>query len=187
MKRSRTYRPRKDTSHQPLSIQTAQQKRRPWYGSWMGGFYPLPVCSTCLLVSLPRYFNGDQDVDQAIQILTARTSVMQSFRDSPKTPWVVTRLASCTTGLAQYSSYHMSVCSHRLLPLHQHELMHPFLQIIFQIPATVISKLFPPRMWMAGSAIGWGVSSTLMVSAYGPLFESRLQHILRQPPSTLLG
>ncbi|KXN84387.1 hypothetical protein AN958_12646 [Leucoagaricus sp. SymC.cos] len=38
--------------------------------------------------------------------------------------------------------------------------------IVFQIPATVISKLFPPRLWMASSAIGWGLSSTLMASAF---------------------
>ncbi|KAF8652407.1 hypothetical protein AX16_004435 [Volvariella volvacea WC 439] len=37
-----------------------------------------------------------------------------------------------------------------------------FSYILCQIPATVISKLFPPRLWMATAAIGWGLSSTLM-------------------------
>lgn len=39
--------------------------------------------------------------------------------------------------------------------------------ILCQIPATVTSKLFPPRKWMAFSAIGWGISSTLMATANG--------------------
>ncbi|KAF5357247.1 hypothetical protein D9756_006669 [Leucocoprinus leucothites] len=38
--------------------------------------------------------------------------------------------------------------------------------IVFQIPATVVSKLFPPRVWMACTAIGWGLSSTLMATAF---------------------
>ena len=33
-----------------------------------------------------------------------------------------------------------------------------------EIPATIISKLYPPRLWLAGAAIGWGVFSTLLVS-----------------------
>ncbi|KAF9010080.1 major facilitator superfamily domain-containing protein [Cyathus striatus] len=37
-----------------------------------------------------------------------------------------------------------------------------FSYIICQVPATVISKLFPPRLWVAGAAIGWGLSSALM-------------------------
>ncbi|KAF9446016.1 MFS general substrate transporter [Macrolepiota fuliginosa MF-IS2] len=41
-----------------------------------------------------------------------------------------------------------------------------FSYIIFQVPATVVSKLFPPQVWMACAAIGWGVSSTLMASSF---------------------
>ena len=37
-------------------------------------------------------------------------------------------------------------------------------QIICQVPATVISKLYPPQLWLAGAAIGWGMVSTLLVS-----------------------
>ena len=39
-------------------------------------------------------------------------------------------------------------------------------QILCQIPATVISKLYPPRLWLAGAAIGWGVVSTLLVGTF---------------------
>ncbi|KAF7971494.1 hypothetical protein HWV62_20956 [Athelia sp. TMB] len=38
-----------------------------------------------------------------------------------------------------------------------------FTYIIFQIPATVASKLYPPHYWMGCAAIGWGLCSTLMV------------------------
>ncbi|KAG7085858.1 hypothetical protein E1B28_003392 [Marasmius oreades] len=37
-----------------------------------------------------------------------------------------------------------------------------FSYILLQIPATIVSKLFPPRVWLASSAIGWGIASTLM-------------------------
>ncbi|TEB34142.1 MFS general substrate transporter [Coprinellus micaceus] len=37
--------------------------------------------------------------------------------------------------------------------------------IVCQIPAVIASKLFPPRVWMAFAAMGWGISSTLMASA----------------------
>ncbi|KAG6861386.1 hypothetical protein C0995_000792 [Termitomyces sp. Mi166 len=42
-----------------------------------------------------------------------------------------------------------------------------FSYILCQVPATVVSKLFPPRVWMASSAVGWGISSTLMATAFG--------------------
>ncbi|TFK20906.1 MFS general substrate transporter [Coprinopsis marcescibilis] len=48
--------------------------------------------------------------------------------------------------------------------------------ILFQIPATIISKLFPPSVWMACAAIGWGSASTLMATAssFGALVVCRL-------------
>ncbi|KAH7925455.1 MFS general substrate transporter [Leucogyrophana mollusca] len=51
-----------------------------------------------------------------------------------------------------------------------------FSYIICQVPATVISKLFPPSYWMAGAAIGWAVCSTLMASAFnfGGLMTARI-------------
>ncbi|KAF6764168.1 major facilitator superfamily domain-containing protein [Ephemerocybe angulata] len=51
-----------------------------------------------------------------------------------------------------------------------------FSYIVCQIPAVVISKLFPPRVWIACAAVGWGVASTLMASAYtfGSLVVCRL-------------
>ncbi|EAU89471.2 hypothetical protein CC1G_07697 [Coprinopsis cinerea okayama7 len=42
-----------------------------------------------------------------------------------------------------------------------------FSYILFQIPATIISKLFPPKVWMACAAVGWGTASTLMSTATG--------------------
>lgn len=44
--------------------------------------------------------------------------------------------------------------------------------IVCQIPAVIASKLFPPRVWMAFAAMGWGISSTLMVR----LFASHFLH-----------
>ncbi|THH00963.1 hypothetical protein EW026_g1643 [Hermanssonia centrifuga] len=41
-----------------------------------------------------------------------------------------------------------------------------FSYILCQIPATVASKLFPPRIWLGCAAIGWGLSSTLMSTGF---------------------
>ncbi|KAJ7689414.1 major facilitator superfamily domain-containing protein [Mycena rosella] len=41
-----------------------------------------------------------------------------------------------------------------------------FSYILCQVPSTVISKLFPPRIWLACMAVGWGLSSTLMSTAF---------------------
>ncbi|KAG7094886.1 hypothetical protein E1B28_005693 [Marasmius oreades] len=41
-----------------------------------------------------------------------------------------------------------------------------FSYILLQIPATIVSKLFPPRVWLACAAIGWGVASTLMSTCF---------------------
>ncbi|KAJ3552699.1 hypothetical protein NM688_g4016 [Phlebia brevispora] len=41
-----------------------------------------------------------------------------------------------------------------------------FSYILCQVPATVASKLFPPRLWLGGAAIGWGLSSTLMSTGF---------------------
>ncbi|KAF8814977.1 MFS general substrate transporter [Phlegmacium glaucopus] len=51
-----------------------------------------------------------------------------------------------------------------------------FSYIICQVPATVISKLFPPRLWLAGAAIGWGVVSSLMATSFsfGSLMSARV-------------
>lgn len=49
-------------------------------------------------------------------------------------------------------------------------------QIIFQVPASVTSKLYPPHIWMGCAALGWGLCSTLMVCIC-PMDD--LSHILR--------
>ncbi|KAL6306376.1 MFS general substrate transporter [Sparassis latifolia] len=41
-----------------------------------------------------------------------------------------------------------------------------FSYILCQVPATIVSKLCPPRLWLGCSAIGWGICSTLMASGY---------------------
>ncbi|KAI0090137.1 MFS general substrate transporter [Irpex rosettiformis] len=40
--------------------------------------------------------------------------------------------------------------------------------IIFQVPATITSKLYPPRIWIGCAVIGWGISSTLLSTAFDP-------------------
>ena len=50
-----------------------------------------------------------------------------------------------------------------LVLLHLQHVLTCVFQIICPVPATVLSKLFPPRLWLASAAIGWGVVSTLMV------------------------
>ncbi|KAI3613202.1 major facilitator superfamily protein [Moniliophthora roreri] len=44
------------------------------------------------------------------------------------------------------------------------------------IPATIISKLCPPRIWLACAAFGWGLSSTSMAAGFnfGGLMTSRV-------------
>jgi len=51
-----------------------------------------------------------------------------------------------------------------------------FAYILCQVPCAVMSKLFPPRFWIACMAIGWGVSSTLMSTAFnfGGLITGRV-------------
>ncbi|KAK0494610.1 MFS general substrate transporter [Armillaria luteobubalina] len=51
-----------------------------------------------------------------------------------------------------------------------------FSYIICQIPATIFSKLVPPNYWLAGAAVGWGLSSTLMSTAFnfGGLITARI-------------
>ncbi|KAK7678142.1 hypothetical protein QCA50_018936 [Cerrena zonata] len=50
-----------------------------------------------------------------------------------------------------------------------------FSYILCQIPATVISKLFPPRVWLGCAIIGWGLSSTLMSTAFNFQVYSSLE------------
>lgn len=51
-----------------------------------------------------------------------------------------------------------------------------FSYIICQVPATIVSKLYPPHYWMACSAIGWGICSTLMSTGFnlGGLVATRV-------------
>ncbi|KAK7678322.1 hypothetical protein QCA50_018670 [Cerrena zonata] len=41
-----------------------------------------------------------------------------------------------------------------------------FSYILCQVPASVTSKLFPPRFWIGSAALGWGLASTLMSTAF---------------------
>ncbi|EKM58060.1 uncharacterized protein PHACADRAFT_252046 [Phanerochaete carnosa HHB-10118-sp] len=41
-----------------------------------------------------------------------------------------------------------------------------FSYILCQIPATIASKLFPPRLWIGFATVGWGLSSTLMSTGF---------------------
>ncbi|KAI0090141.1 MFS general substrate transporter [Irpex rosettiformis] len=40
--------------------------------------------------------------------------------------------------------------------------------ILFPIPATIISKLFPPRIWIGSAVMGWGLASTLLSTSFNP-------------------
>ncbi|KAF5368833.1 hypothetical protein D9758_003011 [Tetrapyrgos nigripes] len=41
-----------------------------------------------------------------------------------------------------------------------------FSYVLCQVPATIVSKLVAPRIWLAGAAIGWGICSTLMSTTF---------------------
>ncbi|CAL1699503.1 unnamed protein product [Somion occarium] len=51
-----------------------------------------------------------------------------------------------------------------------------FSYILCQVPASVTSKLFPPRIWLGCAAVGWGLASTLMSTGFNfpgiPLYLS---------------
>ncbi|KAF8517141.1 MFS general substrate transporter [Hysterangium stoloniferum] len=51
-----------------------------------------------------------------------------------------------------------------------------FTYILCQIPATLLSKFYSPRIWMGGVGISWGMSSALMATAFsfGSLMVCRL-------------
>ena len=65
-------------------------------------------------------------------------------------------------GSIQYFSFHMYVSGFAFITVVVQ--LVTFLKIIFQIPACILSKLYPPHYWMACAAIGWGICSTSMVS-----------------------
>ena len=44
-----------------------------------------------------------------------------------------------------------------------HQDLHWPGQILCLVPATLLAKLFPPRLWLGSAAIGWGICSTLSV------------------------
>ncbi|KIK51651.1 hypothetical protein GYMLUDRAFT_251865 [Collybiopsis luxurians FD-317 M1] len=48
--------------------------------------------------------------------------------------------------------------------------------MLFSIPATIASKLVPPRIWLACAAMGWGTCSTLMSAGFdfGGLITARV-------------
>jgi len=41
-----------------------------------------------------------------------------------------------------------------------------FSYILCPVPATILAKLFPPRLFLGSAAIGWGICSTLMSTAF---------------------
>ncbi|KAI0760248.1 MFS general substrate transporter [Fomes fomentarius] len=51
-----------------------------------------------------------------------------------------------------------------------------FSYILCQVPATVLSKLFPPRTWLGCAAVGWGLCSVLMSTSFNfaGLFVARV-------------
>lgn len=55
------------------------------------------------------------------------------------------------------------VSYHKDSPASLEQVLKSFLQVVFQIPLTILSKLFPPQVYVALAAIGWGTTSSLMV------------------------
>ncbi|KAF8893164.1 major facilitator superfamily domain-containing protein [Gymnopilus junonius] len=51
-----------------------------------------------------------------------------------------------------------------------------FSYVLCQIPATLYSKLFPPRVYVSLAAVGWGTTSTLMATGFnfGSLMAARV-------------
>ena len=54
------------------------------------------------------------------------------------------------------------VCAHTTSVQHHTNLR----QVLFPVPATIISKLVPPRIWIGCAVIGWGITSTLLSTAF---------------------
>lgn len=111
-------------------------------------------CQDCILYA----YNADRHA----QILIGRIWGMPGYKACHKMRLAAIPLVTSLTGSTRHSSFHMYVSLR--------ECMYAWFailtkrQILCQIPATVASKLFPPRLWLGGAAICWGLSSTLMVS-----------------------
>ena len=88
---------------------------------------------------------------------------MQGYKDCLPTFWGAMHRENYLTGLILLSSSHTCALLHSCTFNH---VLTWILKILCQIPATVASKLYPPRLWLAGAAIGWGVVSTLFVGAF---------------------
>ena len=64
-----------------------------------------------------------------------------------------------------------------------------FEQVLCQVPATILAKFFPPRLFLGCAAIGWGLCSTLMVGRLFTLLLNAVETISTSspPPSTRPG
>lgn len=103
---------------------------------------------------------------------------MPACKGSRTTSFMAIRRGCSSTGSIRHSSSHtcVNVAVTYLLRLHENS------QIICPIPATILSKLFPPRIWLGGAAVGWGVCAVLMVSRTDQI---SIQELLTKAPSRL--
>lgn len=87
---------------------------------------------------------------------------MRGCKGFRKTPLEVTPQESYLTGLTRHSFSPTCVnCQCKFAScISRHR------QILCQVPATVTSKLFSPRIWIGCATIGWGLSSTLMSTGF---------------------
>lgn len=153
---------------------TGYVKRRGWSGSSTTASYPLHASSTCLPVSIQHFsdtyfcitnFNIPQDLDRSNLGNARLQGLPEDILGGDKTgalfDWVNSAFFFSYVSPSTRTSTQSSL---------QLNLTNILRQILCQIPATVISKLFQPRIWMATAAIGWGLSSTLMVCLFFFLF-----------------
>ena len=96
------------------------------------------------------------------QSLTGLILGTRDYKVFQRMHWMETQPVHYLTGWLRRFSSHMCVLCFAFYSFSFSETYHD--QILCQIPATITSKLFPPRIWLGCAVIGWGLSSTLMVS-----------------------
>ncbi len=123
---------------------------------------PSPASCISLLVRRPflsLVFNGFNSFN--MQSLTAPIWAMLASKDFLRTLFTATQPASSLTG--SHLSFTFLTCVTQSFFFLVLGFQVCSIQILCQVPATVVSKLFPPRIWLGAAAIGWGLCSTLMV------------------------
>src|SRR6266702_1800860 len=148
-----------------------------WFASWTVVYCPLLASCTCSHVSLPAsrvsvgFIIATPDLDRSnlgnarLQGLPA--DVLGGDPTGKRFDWVN------SVFFFSYVSTHPP-CARNLKRSVPHL---RFEQVLCPVPATILAKLFPPRIYLGCAAIGWGICSTLMVSRLFRSFERCRDHI----------